>query len=520
MRSGVPAPGWPKRLDWIEIRGLRGWSGQRFELRFPIMAVVGENGVGKSSVLQAAASVYGTAIAKQKDRFASDFFPDTPWDDVRNAEIKYAIRQAGDPSEHSVRKPTGRWRGNPERPRRAVEYIDLSRIQPVPARVGYTKLAKTASRETEAESFGQARLARFSAIMGRTYDSARMALSDVDANRRVPVVRFQGASYSGFHQGAGETTIAELIQADLPKNALILIDEIESSLHPRAQRRLVRDLAERCRESELQIVLTTHSPYVLEELPPEARACIIDTETGREIVYGVSPEFALTKMDDVPYHECELYVEDQRAERMLIEILAAHAPAVVQRCKTIPYGAASVGQALGQMIVGGRLPRPSLVFLDGDNAATVGCLLLPGEDAPERVVFELLQAERWAGIDKRIGRNYPGVADACDHAMTLVDHHEWVRATATPLVVSGDILWQAMCAEWATTCLTAEQAKPIVDAVEDLLAGIDGEDPPSAPPRQADPIKARVESTRSSARPAKPKEVSRVEPAGTLFDHL
>ncbi len=465
--------GWPKRLDWIEIKGVRGWTGQRFELRFPIMAVVGENGVGKSTVLQAAASVYSIDLPAQKERFASDFFPDTPWDQVRNAEIKYAVREGGKPVEHSVRKPTDRWRGNPQRRKRAVEYIDLSRIQPVPARVGYTKLAKSASRETSADAFERSRLARFSAIMGRAYESAKMALSDADENRRVPVVGHHGATYSGFHQGAGETTVAELLQADLPKNALILIDEVESSLHPRAQRRLIRDLAERCREAELQIVLTTHSPYVLDELPAQARAYILETKDTREIIYGVSPEFALSKMDEVPVHECELYVEDPRAERMLVEILAAQAPGLVQRCKTIPYGAASVGQALGQMIVRNRFPRPSCVFLDGDKAAAPGCLLLPGEDAPERVVFEALHAKAWTGMETRIGRPYSNVADACNHAMTLTDHHEWIASAATPLVVPGDILWQAMCAEWATSCLDSEAALPIVEAIEDRLIGIE-----------------------------------------------
>jgi predicted ATP-dependent endonuclease of OLD family len=43
--------------------------------------------------------------------------------------------------------------------------------------------------------------------------------------------------------GAGQTTILELIQADLPRHSLVLIDEVETSLHPRAQRRVVRDLA-------------------------------------------------------------------------------------------------------------------------------------------------------------------------------------------------------------------------------------------------------------------------------------
>ena len=90
-----------------------------------------------------------------------------------------------------------------------------------------------------------------------------MALSDIDDKRFVPVVSKEGISYSGFHQGAGETTITELLQADLPKYGLILIDEIESSLHPRSQRRLVRDLAEMCRERELQIIFTTHYPVIL-----------------------------------------------------------------------------------------------------------------------------------------------------------------------------------------------------------------------------------------------------------------
>src|SRR6185437_15552835 len=115
--------GWPKRLDWIEVSGMRGWSRQRFDCGFPIMAIVGENGSGKSTVLQCAASVYrppGPPTAK--GRFASDFFPDTAWETIRNAEIGYAIREGNNPVVNSVRKPGGRWRGNPERRERHVEY--------------------------------------------------------------------------------------------------------------------------------------------------------------------------------------------------------------------------------------------------------------------------------------------------------------------------------------------------------------------------------------------------------------
>lgn len=460
--------GWPKRLDWIEISGLRGWTGQRFDLRYPIMAVVGENGVGKSTVLQAAASVYKNP---KRIRFASDFYPDTDWETIRDASIRYSVREGERQTEASIRKPGERWRGNPNRPERRVAYIDLSRIQPVSARVGYTKLVKSHPKEVSATLFDEYRLKRFSQIMGRAYDLAKMSLTDGHPTRTVPVLVQQGLMYSGFHQGAGETTIAELLETDLPQYSIVLIDEVESSLHPRAQRRLIRDLAEKCRERELQVILTTHSPYVLAELPPEARAYIMQMGHSREIIYGVSPEFAMTKMDDVPQPECDLYVEDARAKILLTELLVAHGIDMVPRCQIIPYGAASVGKALGQMVERDLFPRPSRVFLDGDQAVSPGCINLPGEDAPERVVFESLKSTNWDGIPVRVGRPFSDVADACERAMVLADHHEWVNDAANKLVLRGDTIWQAMCAKWANGLVT-EQVAEIIRPIGDALIGI------------------------------------------------
>lgn len=471
--------GWPLRLDWMDIKNLRGWSGQRFELRFPIMAVVGENGAGKSTVLQCAASIYRSADPPlPRERYASEFFPDTTWDVVKDAEIGYAIREDGNPKQDSIRKLTTRWRGNLDRRQRHVRYIDLSRTQPVSGRTGYMRLASPGLKEAGAVAFDESRLGKYSAIMDRKYDLARMATTDLDAVRKVPVIAHRGVEYSGFHQGSGETTIAELLTVDIPKCSLVLIDEIESSLHPRVQRRLIRYLADLCRERELQIILTTHSPYVLEELPPDARAYIMQGLTGqREIVYGVSPEFAMSKMDDAPHPECDLYVEDESGKTMLIEILVRFGGSVVQRCQIIPYGSSSVGQHLGQMQAGKRFPRPSCVFLDGDSSETLGCLLLPGGDAPERVVFEGLQARNWEGVNVRIGRSYSQVADACSAAMNLTDHHAWVKTVADRLTVRGDTLWQAMCAQWAANCLSATEGEYIAQAVLDTLNRIESEPP-------------------------------------------
>lgn len=316
------------------------------------------------------------------------------------------------------------------------------------------------------------RLARLSQIMGRDFDTAKMAISNIDDFRVIPVLGHLGASYSGFHQGAGETTITELLQTDLPKYSLVLIDEVETSLHPRAQRRLIRDLAERARELELQVILTTHSPYILDELPFEARAHVSLAGQGkRAVIYGVSPEFAMSKMDDVPQYECDVYVEDPRAKTMVTEILAKHCPTLISRCQIIPYGAASVGQSLGIMAHCRRFPRPSIVFIDGDQGDSLGCLRLR-DDAPERVVFEGLRQMNWEKVADRLGRQHANVADALSQAMLLANHHDWVNYAASPLMLGGEIVWQAMCNIWSSSCLDSEDAKKITQPIEDALIGL------------------------------------------------
>lgn len=460
--------GWPKRLEWMEIQGLRGWTGQRVDFSFPIVALVGKNGSGKSTALQAAAAIYR---ATGKDQYASDFFPDTPFERITASTIRFSYREGQHSQTKTIRKPTDRWRGNPERPERPVEYVDLRRIQPVGARVGYAKLLKSGVLEGAHTPFDEGKLARLTEIVGKPYSSAGLSITDADNRRSVPVLQTGDIRYSGFHQGAGEIAAAELLAVEYPKYGLILIDEVETSLHPRAQRRLMRDLAKVARERELQIILTTHSPYILEELPSEARIYLMQGVGGKTIVSGVSPEFAMTRMDEEQHPECDVYVEDPRAAALLAEIIIASERDLLLRVKLIPFGAASVGMALGMMASQNRFPRPSLVFLDGDQAAGPGCLVLPGDDAPEHIVFERLQVANWPGVAQRIGRGVAETADALSRAMTAANHHEWVRAAGDRLLIGGDILWQAMSAAWATNCCSPEERAAVIDPIRDALNG-------------------------------------------------
>ena len=462
--------GWPKRVEWVEIEGIRGWEGQRVDFPAPIVAVVGENGSGKSTLLQAAASAYSQPQGR-KETYASDYFPDTPFEKITGAVLRFAIREGDHSTVRTITKRTNRWRGYNSRSRRAVEYLDLSRLQPVNARSGYGKLLKNNVNEGVHEAFGDERLSRFSSVMGRNYDAAGISLTDADTKKSVPVLRMSDARYSGFHQGAGETVAAELLAAEYPKFGLVIIDEIETSLHPRAQRRLIRDLATVARKQEIQVIVSTHSPFILDELPERARVYIMNSPSQRRIVTGVSSEFAMTKMDEEDHPECDIYVEDARSVTMLNEVLVASEPDLSARVTFVPFGAASVGNALGVMKSENRFPRPTLVFLDGDQSDAPGCLLLPGQDAPERVVFEFLEQHGWVGVCERIGRDYSDTSDALKQAMAISDHHKWTRQAANELRLSSDQLWQAMCGAYAKNKKDDSEIHNVVQHVKDEVSG-------------------------------------------------
>jgi predicted ATPase len=457
----------PHHLSWIEIEGLRGWDGERIEFNFPIVAIVGENGVGKSTIIQAAASIYRSLSSTKKPYFASDFFPDTAFDTISGVSIRASIKRGLENLTTSVRKPTNRWRGNPERYQRNVEYLDLRRTQPIYAKHGYGRIGKSTTTETTYTEFTPNQLERFSKLVGKQYDSAKQSATDVSPDKLVPVVTLGANQYSGFHQGAGEATLADLITLNIADYSLVLIDEIETSLHPRAQRRLVRDLAKISRLKKVQFICTTHSPYILEELPIQARVSVLNSPIGKNVVHGVSPEFALSKMDEENHPEIDFYVEDKSAKTFVEELVAAMNLDQLQRIEVIPFGAASVGKSLGNMKKQSRFRNPTIVALDGDQDQSNGCILLPGGDAPERVVFRALLDNNVPEVANQINRSHSDLVDSMNDAITQPNHHEWIKSVADSIVIGGQELWRAMCKSYFKNIANPTDSQHVIDAIED-----------------------------------------------------
>ena len=74
-----------------------------------------------------------------------------------------------------------------------------------------------------------------------------------------------GVTYSELHMAAGERAILRLSQEITElKSALVLIDEVEAGLHPGVQQLLMLHLQQLALRNDLQIIVTSHSPVVLD----------------------------------------------------------------------------------------------------------------------------------------------------------------------------------------------------------------------------------------------------------------
>ena len=232
---------WMQFINSIKIDNIHGWNGQEIKFKFPIVAIVGENGIGKSTFLKAAVCAYQNRIG---DTFyPSKMFMSTRWDEgaLSNATIVYNVR-TGNELKTLKWKKTNDWGFSPKtsKPERPVYFLDISRTLPLDATAGYAKIAKTATEEAgRGVELNQDYLENLSYVLGQSYSRARFTGTNVSANREVGLLTNQCGEISQFHQGAGEDSMLDIFKLlqSIPEQALLVIDEVENSLHPQAQRR-------------------------------------------------------------------------------------------------------------------------------------------------------------------------------------------------------------------------------------------------------------------------------------------
>lgn len=477
FKHGAMDGGWKQFIKSIKISNIHGWTGQELVFNFPVVAIVGENGIGKSTFLKAAVCAYKNKNGQTF--YPSKMFVSTRWDEngLQNAIIEYKVRK-GDQDVNLRWKKTNDWGFAPKKgkPERNVFFLDISRTLPLDATAGYAKVAKLASEEAGAVTeLTPESLSKLSYVLGQSYGGARFVGTDVNVDRKIGLLTKPYGEISQFHQGAGEDSILDVFKLlqDIPNQSLLVIDEVENSLHPQAQRRFVRYLLGLSRVKKLQIILSTHSPFVLEELPAIARIMLIQLADRKEIVYDVSTNFALAIMDDEVHPDLYVFLEDDEAVALFWEILkqdAEHYDEYSNKISAHAVGSWTSIKALHELSRSGKLPYRSLCIVDGDKAAEVpDGLTLPGTQAPEKQVILDLQQKTWHALDGRFGIGAGSLFKYLDDAVLLPDHHKWTEYIGDHVKKSKDAVWGILVEEWCKQCADNEKISNFLQTVRSSL---------------------------------------------------
>jgi predicted ATPase len=152
-------------------------------------------------------------------------------------------------------------------------------------------------------------------ILGREYTGARYVLHRLYGHIEAPTVVFKrpNLTYSEAFAGSGELAVVRAVIEILsyPKYTLVLLDEPETSLHPGAQERFLGFLLEIIRTQHIQVVISTHSPTLVNLLPPSAIRTLEETTDGKmQIVEVTHPEAAFNVLGHQSNTKITVVVED------------------------------------------------------------------------------------------------------------------------------------------------------------------------------------------------------------------
>ena len=312
-------------------RGLRGIRSLAVEFGFPVTFLSGQNGCGKSTLLSLAAlgfhghsghmpSTARRSTGEGAGQFGyytfQDFFHRGPGDaDVSGVQLRWGFSGGG---AISISKQSDKWMRYERRPARPVEFLGLSRAVPaieLPALRSQFGLAAT---PTSAPLTDAAR-GQLERVLARQYPSAEVL------NGRRYAIRRSGreGGYTSFNMGTGEDALIGLLARlhAVPQGSLVVIEELETGLHPAAQQRAAQALIEIAWSRKLQIIGSTHSHHVLDQLPRQARILVVREGDSHRVVTSPSTQFALSEMADSNEHELLVVCEDEFAAALIAQML-------------------------------------------------------------------------------------------------------------------------------------------------------------------------------------------------------
>ncbi len=412
-------PHLPHFLSEIYLDGIRGLHNLRVLFDYPVSVIAGGNATGKSTVLFAAACAYKVPGAGVKDFVPSTLFPDfrpkfgERQDIQQNITMEFNYQTRDGMRSMRWRRSKG-WnrsffgRKNASQPERQIYLRTLSNLSNPSEVRGVLSMSRLKSElqeipmtPSQIEFVHQMLPFRYSEVVDLSSGNKNLLFAAQEG----------GATYSELHMAAGERALLRLSQEITQLDgALVLIDEVEAGLHPWVQQLLMLHLQQLALRNDLQIIVTSHSPVVLDSVSARGRIFLDrDEASGKVVVRPPYRDVIQNALYGRSSEVLKLLCEDEIAEGILKGVLD-----LLLSRERIKWESVHIGRDTGAsefpmharaLEKFGQLQN-TIFILDGDqrdgeiahkiqatvrHSVSIPVLFLPGSGAPESWAWEKLQ---------------------------------------------------------------------------------------------------------------------------------
>lgn len=266
-------------------------------------------------------------------------------------------------------------------------------------------------------------------------------------------------SYGSESMGYGELSLLFVLWKlrTIEKNSVLVLEEPEAHVSPRSQRALMDILAKACDEKGLSIILTTHSPAIIANLPNRNIVLISKSAHGTTTSIGPTKTQVNDLLGATTQKRALVLVEDRAAHQFTIALLGETNLDVLSQVEVVQAGsAAKIDSVLSALPLSKHGWLNVIGVYDGDMRARVDPrhfnwphLFLPGEVSPEHVLRDSLisrqDGQELLAAELHRTRDAVGVAlDAVDG----LDAHDWFTQLPVSLGCDHPALMAALIRIW------------------------------------------------------------------------
>lgn len=371
----MPVRNRPQRIKKIRISKLKNL--ENLEISFEsnsITGIFGTNGSGKSTILHAlACSFQPVSGSNRKNYKFPNFFIPTSIDLWNGSQftIEYEMKNASVmvPYEKEYKKIRDRWSPRYQtRPYREVFYIGIDSCVPEMERESRTSRIPLIPEEYNNTDLAEEIKTDLSFIMHREYIDFFNYWNERKSYRGL---RYGSVQYPSLYMGAGEQRVIKFLEIvySIPDNSLILIDELDLTLHTEALLRLMSVLDDVCRKKYIQIIFTSHREELLNCNFINIRHLINDINGQTFLCLERTTPDCLARLTGECPQNLEIMVEDNLAEALVRKVLRAYN--LEPFCKVSQYGSKENSYHVGAgLLIRGDTLDNTLIVLDGDVDVT------------------------------------------------------------------------------------------------------------------------------------------------------